>query len=157
MWSRRQPTVEITEVTLLDSAGAPAHVFHAGSPLEIRLKTRSHQPTRDFVFGIGVFNGDGVCCYGTNTNIEELEPAEMSGDGEVRFRIERLDLVDGTYKIDVAAHRLDGYPYDYHRLLYTFRVKSRSKDVGIYRPAHRWQFTPNIRFTRPAGERDADA
>jgi hypothetical protein len=30
-------------------------------------------------------------------------------------------------------------------LLYTFRVKSRTKDVGIYRPPHRWQFSPNIR------------
>ena len=149
-WGSRE--VEITEVTLLDGAGVPAHVFHAGSALEIRLKTRSHQPTRDFVFGIGVFNADGVCCYGTNTNIEELEPSEMSGDGEVRFRIERLDLVDGTYKIDVAAHRLDGYPYDYHRLLYTFRVKSRARDVGIYRPEHHWQFTPNIRFKNQTNE-----
>jgi len=25
-------------------------------------------------------------------------------------------------------------------------VKSRTKDVGIYRPAHRWEFTPNIQF-----------
>ena len=32
---------------------------------------------------------------------------------------------------------VDGYPYDYHRLLYTFRVKSRTKDVGIYRPTPR--------------------
>ena len=40
----------------------------------------------------------------------------------------------GTYKLDVAVHKRDGYPYDYHRLLYTFRVKSRTHDVGIYRP-----------------------
>ena len=46
------------------------------------------------------------------------------------FTIEQLDLVEGTYKLDVAIHKLDGYPYDYHRLLYTFRVKSRTKDVG---------------------------
>jgi hypothetical protein len=26
-------------------------------------------------------------------------------------------------------------------LLYTFRVKSPIKDVGLYRPAHRWTFT----------------
>ena len=38
----------------------------------------------------------------------------------------------------------DGYPYDYHRLLYTFRVKSRTKDVGIYRPRHRWQFAGDV-------------
>jgi ABC-type polysaccharide/polyol phosphate transport system ATPase subunit len=143
-WGSRE--VEITDVAFVGQNGTPGHVFHSGEPLEIRLKTRAHQPTKDFVFGVGLFNADGVCCYGTNTNIEHLEPAEISGDGEVRFRIASLELVEGTYKIDVAAHKLDGYPYDYHRLLYTFRVKSRTKDVGIYRPEHQWEFTPNIRF-----------
>ena len=114
--------------------GRPGHLFQSGDAIEIRLKTRAHAATKDFVFGIGLFNADGVCCYGTNTNIEELEPSVMNGDGEIRFRIASLELVEGTYKIDVAAHKLDGYPYDYHRLLYTFRVKSRTKDVGIYRP-----------------------
>ena len=65
---------------------------------------------------------------------------------QVDFVIENLDLVEGTYKLDVAVHRRDGYPYDYHRLLYTFRVKSRSKDVGIYRPRHRWEFSPTVRL-----------
>ncbi len=64
------------------------------------------------------------------------------------FAIDALDLVEGTYKLDVAVHKRDGYPYDYHRLLYTFRVKSRIKEVGIYRPRHAWAFTPGIRLTR---------
>jgi hypothetical protein len=143
-WGSRE--VEITEVALISKDGTPGHVFQSGEPLEVRVKTRAHQTTTDFVFGIGLFNADGMCCYGTNTNIEELEPASIEGSGELKFRIESLELVEGTYKIDVAVHKLDGYPYDYHRLLYTFRVKSRTKDVGIYRPAHRWEFTPNIRF-----------
>ena len=145
-WGTRE--VEITEVTLVGADGAPGHLFQSGEAMEIRLKTRAHAATNDFVFGIGLFNADGVCCYGTNTNIEELEPASMQGEGEIRFRISSLELVEGTYKIDVAAHKLDGYPYDYHRLLYTFRVKSRTKDVGIYRPDHKWQFTPNIEFKK---------
>jgi ABC-type polysaccharide/polyol phosphate transport system ATPase subunit len=149
-WGSRE--VEITEVAFVGANGTSGHVFQSGEPLEIRLKTRAHQATRDFVFGIGLFNADGVCCYGTNTSIEQLEPAEIKGDGEVRFRIASLELVEGTYKVDVAAHRLDGYPYDYHRLLYTFRVKSRMKDVGIYRPEHQWQFTPNIRFKSSGAE-----
>ena len=143
-WGSRE--VEITEVTLHAVNGEPTHLFQSGDAMEVRLKTRAHQPLKDFVFGVGMFNADGICCYGTNTNIEELEPSEISGEGEIRFRIESLDLVEGTYKIDVAAHRLDGYAYDYHRLLYTFRVKSRTKDVGIYRPRHRWSFSPTIRF-----------
>ena len=66
------------------------------------------------------------------------------------FAIDRLDLVEGTYKLDIAVHKRDGYPYDYHRLLYTFRVKSRTHDVGIYRPPHRWTFSPTVRFKSPS-------
>ena len=62
-----------------------------------------------------------------------------------------LDLVEGTYRIDLAAHKADGYPYDYHRMLYTFRVKSRTKEVGIYRPRHTWSFSPGIRMSRLDG------
>jgi ABC-type polysaccharide/polyol phosphate transport system ATPase subunit len=143
-WGSRE--VEITEVSLHGRDGQIAHLFQSGDPMEVRLKTRTHQPLDNFVFGVGMFNADGICCYGTNTSIEQLNPREIDGEGEIRFLIDSLDLVEGTYKIDVAAHRLDGYPYDYHRLLYTFRVKSRTKDVGIYRPRHRWTFSPGIRF-----------
>jgi ABC-type polysaccharide/polyol phosphate transport system ATPase subunit len=96
--------------------------------------------------GVGLFNADGVCCYGTNTALEELRPDRFEGEGEVTFTIESLDLVEGTYKLDAALHKFDGYPYDYHRLLYSFRVKSRTKDVGVYRPRHIWTFSPTIRF-----------
>ena len=65
---------------------------------------------------------------------KSCKPDAIFGDAEATFEIDSLDLVEGTYKLDVAVHKQDGYPYDYHRLLYTFRVKSRTKDVGIYRP-----------------------
>jgi ABC-type polysaccharide/polyol phosphate transport system ATPase subunit len=143
-WGTRE--IEITGVTLVGQDGTPGHVFQYGERLAIRMAVRAHHPLKDFVFGFGIFNADGICCYGTNTNIEELRPDEMSGDGEVTFEIASLKLVEGTYRLDLAAHKLDGYPYDYHRLLYSFRVKSRTRDVGIYRPDHRWAFSPNIRF-----------
>ena len=37
-------------------------------------------------------------------------------------------------------------PYDYHRLLHTFRMKSRIKDVGIFRPPHRWEFSAGVKL-----------
>jgi len=138
--------VEITGVKLLDRSGQPAFVFHTGDPVAIHLTVRAAHPTEDFVFGVGLFNADGVCCYATNTYLEEMAPEQLAGDAEATFSIDRLDLVEGTYKLDVAVHKRDGYPYDYHRLLYTFRVKSRTRDVGIYRPSHQWTFSPNVRF-----------
>ena len=143
-WGSRE--VEITDVAFLDAHGQPSFVFHSGDPLAVRVKLRSAQPVEDFVFGIGLFNADGVCCYGTNTYLEELKPQRLTGEAEAMFAIESLDLVEGTYKLDIAVHKIDGFPYDYHRLLYTFRVKSRIHDVGIYRPRHRWTFTPNVVF-----------
>jgi ABC-type polysaccharide/polyol phosphate transport system ATPase subunit len=145
-WGSRE--IEITRVDLLGADGTAGHVFHTGEPLAIRIALRSPVIMDDFVIGIGVFNAEGVCCYGTNTNIEQLKSVRILGDAEAEFRIPKLDLVEGTYKLDVAVHKLDGYPFDYHRLLYTFRVKSRTKDVGIYRPDHSWSFTPSIEFTR---------
>jgi ABC-type polysaccharide/polyol phosphate transport system ATPase subunit len=131
----------------LERDGTEAHVFRSGDRLAIRLAVRTSEPVQDFVFGISIFNSEGVCCYGTNTDIEEFEPVELSGTGEVLFVIDRLDLVEGTYKLDVAAHTRHGVQYDYHRLLYTFRVKSHTKDAGIYRPRHSWWFSPAVRLT----------
>jgi lipopolysaccharide transport system ATP-binding protein len=143
-WGSRE--VEIDGVELLDERGQPSHIFHSGDRLTLRMNVRAQQPVTDFVFGVGLFNADGVCCYGTNTYLEELAPQRLAGEAEATFAIDSLELVEGTYKLDVAVHKIDGYPYDYHRLLYTFRVKSRIHDVGIYRPRHRWTFSNNVVF-----------
>jgi ABC-type polysaccharide/polyol phosphate transport system ATPase subunit len=145
-WGSRE--IEITGVTLKDAQGQRSHIFQSGEAMSIHLGVRAHEPTNDFVFGIGVYNAEGVNCYGTNTHLEDFTSKSIHGEGEVTFAIESLELVEGTYKLDVAVHKRDGYPYDYHRLLYTFRVKSRSKEVGIYRPSHDWQFSPNIELLK---------
>ena len=143
-WGSRE--IEILDVAFLDRESQPSFVFHSGDPVSIRLKVRASHPVNDFVFGVALFNADGVCCYGTNTFLEEMNPVRFAGEADVVFAIDSLDLVEGTYKVDVAAHKCDGYPYDYHRLLYTFRMKSRAHDVGIYRPRHAWRFSGDVQF-----------
>jgi ABC-type polysaccharide/polyol phosphate transport system ATPase subunit len=145
-WGSRE--IEIVGVTLKGENGEAAHIFQSGERVSIHLAVRAHEPNSDFVFGVGLYSADGVTCYGTNTHLEEYKPEDIRGEGEVILHIESLDLVDGTYKLDVAVHRRDGYPYDYHRLLYTFRMKSRTKEVGIYRPRHSWTFSSAIKLTK---------
>ena len=148
-------TVRIDQVTLEGGRGA-VHVFHSGEPMTIRMEVSTDRAVDDFHFGISIFSTEGECCYGTNTFIEKFASEAFDGTGQVAFEIERLDLVEGTYKLDVAVHKRDGFSYDYHRLLYTFRVKSRIKDVGIYRPRHIWHFSKNLQFTRDRDDRDED-
>jgi len=145
-WGSRE--IEITGVTLKGESGEAAHIFQSGERVSIHLGVRAHEPNNDFVFGIGLYSADGVTCYGTNTHLEDYRSDEIRGDGEVVLHIDSLDLVDGTYKLDVAVHKRDGYPYDYHRLLYTFRVKSRTKETGIYRPRHSWTFSPTVKLKK---------
>jgi ABC-type polysaccharide/polyol phosphate transport system ATPase subunit len=140
--------IQISKVQLLDTQDQEKYIYTIGEPMQIKLFLSVKKPVNDFVFGIGIYNTEGICCYGTNTHIEEFEPVEVKGAGEVTFQIDQLNLIEGTYYLDVAAHRRDEYPYDYHRHLYTFKVRSRTKDVGIFRPIHNWQFSPNIKFKK---------
>jgi ABC-type polysaccharide/polyol phosphate transport system ATPase subunit len=141
-WGSRE--VEITRVQLLDDRGHVRHVYVPGETLTVAMDVRAERPVEDFVFGLGLFTADGVSVYGTNTHIEDHRPGRLAGTGEVRLVLEDLSLTEGTYLLDVAAHQRDGTPYDYHRGLLSFRVKSRTKDVGVYRPRHRWVFAGGV-------------
>ena len=153
-WGSRE--VEITAVRLLDDRGQERHVYVPGERVTIALDVAAAAPVADFVFGIGVFTADGVSVYGTNTHLEDYVPARASGAGAVRLHLDDLRLVEGTYLLDVAVHRRDGTPYDYHRGLYSFRMKSRIKDVGVYRPAHRWEFEGGLDLQAPRPRAELD-
>ena len=108
-----------------------------GETVTLALSVHAREPVTDLVFGVGLFSAEGTRVYGTNTDLEGFTGSRLEGDGEVRLTLEGLSLVEGTYLVDLAAHRRDGTPYDYLRGQHSFRVKSHVKDVGLYRPSHR--------------------
>ena len=146
-WGKRE--VEIRKVTLKNLRGEEKHVFTPEEGMVVEIDTAANEPIKDFVFGIGIFNSQGTSCYGTNTNLEDYKPVVIQGEGKVGCRIEKLNLINGTYYLDVAVHKRDGYPYDYHRNLYSFLVSSTLKDVGIARLPHKWTFSPSIKIKAP--------
>jgi ABC-2 type transport system ATP-binding protein/lipopolysaccharide transport system ATP-binding protein len=146
-WGKRE--VEIARVKLKNLQGQEKNVFSPEEGMLIEIDVIAHSEIEDFVFGIGFFNSQGISCYGTNTSLEDFEPVLIRGEGQVVCRIEKLNLVNGTYYLDVAVHKKDGYPYDYHRNLYSFLVSSTCRDVGIGRLNHTWSFTPGIEIKPP--------
>lgn len=150
-WGKKE--IEITKVGMRNLEGKEKHVFSPDEGMEIEMNVVAKSQIEDFVFGIGIFNSQGISCYGTNTNSEDFTPISIEGKGKVICRIEKLNLINGTYYLDVATHKKDGYPYDYHRNMYTFMVSSLHKDVGVYRPEHTWSFSPAIKIKPPVPAR----
>jgi ABC-type polysaccharide/polyol phosphate transport system ATPase subunit len=130
--------IEITRVRLLDGRGEARQVFRDGEDICLEISYQVKRFTEDVVFGVGIFNGEGVHCYGTNTALEDIAVPIVSPSGRIRFHLESLHLIDGTYFLDVAVHARDGHSYDYQSRWYSFVVNSPFQDKGIYRLPHRW-------------------
>jgi ABC-type polysaccharide/polyol phosphate transport system ATPase subunit len=152
-WGKRE--IEITKVRLTNLKGKEKHVYSPDEGMVIDMDVEAKSRIEDFVFGIGIFNSQGLCCYGTNTNSEDFEPLTIEGKGKVVCQIKKLNLINGTYYLDVASHKKDGYPYDYHRNLYTFMISSLYKDVGVSRPEHTWSFSPAINIKPPQARKSS--
>jgi lipopolysaccharide transport system ATP-binding protein len=135
-WGSRE--VEITAVDLCDGEGAPKRVFHPTDAMRIRVSYTVHAPQDEVVFGVGINRADGLVIFGTNTYIERISLPNLTSGGTVECVVERVGLIDGSYALDVATHRTDGYPFDFHKDTLHFSVRSDRSQVGVVSPAHRW-------------------
>jgi hypothetical protein len=57
-----------------------------------------------------------------------------------RFAIDSLDLLPGAYDIDVGIIDPQDRYYDYLQKGLSVRVIGRSREVGVARLRHRWEF-----------------
>lgn len=143
-WGAKE--IEISKVKMIDKNGNEKYIFEQNEPFTIEFNVNSKTEEKDFVFGIGVFNTEGVQCYGSNTLIEDFKPQSIKGKGKIRINISNINLVNGTYFLDLAVHKRDGYPFDYHHFQYTFKITSIYRDVGIAKISHEWEFSKNIKI-----------
>jgi lipopolysaccharide transport system ATP-binding protein len=141
-WGSRE--IEITKVDLEGRDGTDHRVFHKEDSCKITIHYCAHTPEKDIVFGVGITRADGLAVYGTNTDIERVRLPEVSGTGTIECEISRLGLLDGAYTLDVAVHRADGYPFDYHKGALHFSVRNDAKEVGVTSPPHAWRFNGEV-------------
>ena len=84
-WGSRE--VEIVGVELVGADGQRGARVPVGRAAgDSAAGARAPAASSDFVFGVGIFNAEGVCCYGTNTQSKARRPARLIGDGEVAVR-----------------------------------------------------------------------
>lgn len=143
-WGSKE--IEIEKVQLENSAGQSQLVFHSHDELNIKIQYKLNdlsylQDTSGIVFGVGIHRSDGLVVYGSNSDLEDVTCPPLATRGVVNYQIERLNLLDGQYRLDVAVHRKDGYPYDYHQSIMTFSVRTNRAQVGVICPDTNWNFS----------------
>jgi ABC-type polysaccharide/polyol phosphate transport system ATPase subunit len=135
-WGSRE--VEVTSIDLVDERGEEKRVFHPDEAMRVRIRYAVRTPQPSVVFGIGIHRADGLNIFGTNTDIDRITLPAIGQSGIVECELERLGVLDGGYTLDVAVHREDGYPFDYHKGAVHFSIRSDARVVGVVSPTRRW-------------------
>ncbi len=128
----------IKKIRAYASDGAEQRIFRTGESIRFKLDYSVREKVTDAVFGIGIFNRDGVQCYGTNTRIDKLPEFSLEKSGTAEIFLEKADLLPGEYLLDFAIETGDGIPVDYYREAYKIEMISNIGDVGISRIEHKW-------------------
>lgn len=135
-WGSRE--VEITSVEITGPDSSEQRVYHPNDSMRISISYKVHAAQMDLVFGVGIHRADGLSVFGTNTGIDRVQLPGLTSGGTIDCVIDRLGLLDGAYVLDVAAHRADGYPFDYHKAVVHFSIRSDNRVVGVISPQRSW-------------------
>ncbi len=127
----REHFMRIENVRVVDDRGRPVSMIESGSPLTVDYDVVAEQPVDDWAAGIALTDGTGLVLHGTNTVLQGMELAPVTGRRTVRFAFDMLPLVEGQYWVTAAVHPVVGP--DYHRVERgaSFQVSSRSLDAGV--------------------------
>jgi ABC-type polysaccharide/polyol phosphate transport system ATPase subunit len=137
-WGSR--AAEIVATRMFGADGDERYHFQSGEEVTFEIEAVAHALQNDFVFGVAVSTPRGVEVWGTNTELAGYRPVRFEGSARVRLVCPGLRLAAGDYTVDVAVHAREGAPYDYRRGLISFSVSADERGVGVYSPAHRWEF-----------------
>jgi lipopolysaccharide transport system ATP-binding protein len=133
--------VELTGARIVGPDRTERVVLESGSPAAIEIAYRNPAAVTDAVFGVYVYRDDGIGVYGTNTLMDGAE-VPVRSEGVARFAIDALDLLSGAYDVDVGIIDPQDRYYDYLQKGLSFRVIGATREVGLARLRHRWEFEP---------------
>lgn len=105
-----QKIAEITEVKFLDENEKEKRVFKTGDFLKIVMFFKFNKASIKPLFGISIINGVGNIIYGTNNykRKSEIELVKEGDRGSAEFVFQKIALLEGEYKVNVAIAENSG-------------------------------------------------
>lgn len=130
--------VEILEAYFINHNGEKTSILRGGEHAEIKIHYKVHHKCKGYMFGMGFYTTDDVVCYGNNTNLDGIYLTELPREGVVTYNIQKLPLLSGDYKLNVAVVDENGTPLDFIRHYSDFTVISEDRSVGLFSMEHNW-------------------
>ncbi|ENZ30839.1 hypothetical protein HMPREF1084_03412 [Clostridium butyricum 60E.3] len=132
--------VEIKNVKMIEcKSQKEKYKFKPEDSIKIIIEyKRNNSLLSESVVGFGIFTIDGINCYGTNTYVDDATKIKIHESGVIEILIDKIQLLNGDYTLDIAFHDEYGKPYDYIRKIKKFSVYSSITDAGIFRMEHKF-------------------
>lgn len=114
-------------------------IFHSGEDIKIKIYYKITKPLNEYVFGVGIYNLDGINLYGNNTQLDRIKIPHTKECGCVTYNLKQLPLLSGKYVLNVAVVDENGTPMDFYRNYCTFDVVSDDRSIGYFSITHCWE------------------
>ena len=128
----------MTGVKVLGADGTEKTDFSPWDPFTIHIDYTAQKQLDDAVIGLAVYRSDGTLVYGTNTLIDTSSPVTLKTAGTSDLKSEGLPASNGSYSIDLALHRPDGFNYDFWRDICTIQIADKVQTPGEIALSHQW-------------------
>ena len=128
----------MTGVKVIGADGSEKTDFSPWDPFTIHIDYTAQKQLEDAVIGLAIYRSDGTLVYGTNTLIDTSSPVTLQTEGTIDLRIDGLPASNGSYSIDLALHRPDGFNYDFWRDICTIRIADKVQTPGEIALSHQW-------------------
>ena len=125
-------------VKVIGADGAEKTDFSPRDPFTIHIDYTAQKRLDDAVIGLAIYRSDGTLIYGTNTLIDTSSPVTLQTEGTIDLQIDGLPASNGSYSIDLALHRPDGFNYDFWRDICTIRIADKVQTPGEIALSHQW-------------------
>lgn len=131
--------IEITNAEIRNIDGIKTSVVKSGERIELDIYYKVNKELEEYVFGMGFYTLDGICIFGTNTQIDRLIIPHSKDSGMVKFFVDEIPLLSGKYVLQVAVVDRNGTPMDFYRDYCHFDVINNDRSVGLISINRKWE------------------
>ena len=133
--------IKIRNVTVRDQNGRIKNNYYTGEPAKIEVEYEVLDPDHEKAsIQFQIIRNDGLQCYETNTFREGYNLIDFKESGTFSLTIEKLNLISGSYWVDIAIRKPDAFPFDYKEKAFQLNMTSLDSERGIAKIDHEWDF-----------------